>query len=56
MATDAQEYRNQAATCLRLSKTMDDENKCRLEEIARRWLELAEQEERGDEGYFEAAE
>jgi hypothetical protein len=55
MATAAQEYRNKAATCLRLSKTMDEDNKQRLEEIAR-WLELAEQEEQGDEGYFEAAE
>jgi hypothetical protein len=39
-----------------LSKAMDDDNKCRLENLARRWLELAEQEERGDEGYLEAAE
>jgi hypothetical protein len=40
MATAAQEYRDKAATCLRLSKTMDDDNRRRLEGIARRWLEL----------------
>ena len=56
MNTSAQEYRINAATCLRLSKTMDDDNKRRLEEIARRWLELAEQEEQGDQKYLEAAE
>jgi hypothetical protein len=54
MATAAQEYRNQAATCLLLSKTMDEDNKQRLEDIARQWLELAEQEEQGDERYLEA--
>lgn len=56
MATAAQEYRNNAAACLRLSKTMNDDNKRRLEEIAQRWLELAKQEEQGDQGYLEAAE
>jgi hypothetical protein len=50
MATAAQEYRNKAATCLRLSKTMDDDNRRRLEDIARRWLEFAAQEEQGDRG------
>jgi hypothetical protein len=48
MATAAQEYRNKAATCLRLSK----DHGCRLEEIARRWLELAEQEARRDQGFW----
>jgi hypothetical protein len=55
MATAAQECRNNAAACLRLSKTMDDDNRQRLEEIARRWLELAEAETRQQE-YSEAAE
>jgi hypothetical protein len=50
MATAAQEYRNKAAACLRLSKTMDDDNRRRLEDIARRWLEFAAQEEQGDRG------
>jgi hypothetical protein len=35
---------------------MDYDNKCRLEDIARRWLELAEQAEQGDQGFLEAAE
>jgi hypothetical protein len=56
MATAAQEYRNRAATCLRLSKTMDDENRRRLEDIARRWLDLAAEEEQGNQGFLEAAE
>ena len=56
MATAAEEYRNKAATCLRLSKTMDDDNRRRLEDIARRWLKLAEQEELGDQTFLEAAE
>jgi len=56
MDTSAQEYRINAATCLRLSKTMDEDNKRRLEEIAQRWLELAEQEEQDERVYLEAAE
>jgi hypothetical protein len=55
MATAAQEYRNNAATCLRLSKTMDDDNRQRLEDIARRWLEWAEAE-LDEQEYLEAAE
>jgi hypothetical protein len=35
---------------------MDDDNKRRLEEIARRWLEWAAQEDQGDHGFLEAAE
>jgi hypothetical protein len=54
--TAAQEYRKNAATCLQLSKTMDDDNRRRLEGIARRRLEWAEQEEQGDHGFLEAAE
>jgi hypothetical protein len=45
MTTTAQEYRTKAATCLELSKTMDDDNRRRLEDIARRWLELAKEDE-----------
>jgi hypothetical protein len=56
MDTSAQEYRINAATCLRLSKTMDEDNKRRLEEIARQWLELADQEDRDGRVYLEAAE
>ena len=44
-----------AATCLRLSKTMDD-NRRRLEDIARRWLELAKEDELVEQEYLEAAE
>jgi hypothetical protein len=55
MARAAQEYRNKAATCLRLSKTMDDNNRRRLEGIARRWLELAREDELDEQGYLEAA-
>ena len=55
MARAAQEYRNKAATCLRLSKTMDDNNRRRLEDIARRWLELAREDELDEQGYLEAA-
>jgi hypothetical protein len=44
MATATQEYRKMAATCLRLSRTMDD-NRRRLEDIAGRWLELAKEDE-----------
>jgi hypothetical protein len=40
---------------LRLSKTMDDDNRQRLEGIARRWLELA-QDELDEQEYLEAAE
>jgi hypothetical protein len=56
MISAAQEYRNKAATCLQLSKTMDDDNRRRLEDIARRWLELAKEEELDEQEYLEAAE
>jgi hypothetical protein len=38
--TPAEEYRINAATCLRLAKTMDENNKKRLEQIAQDWLKL----------------
>jgi hypothetical protein len=53
MVTATQEYRNKAAACLQLSKTMNDDNRRRLEDIARRWLELAKEDELE---YLEAAE
>jgi hypothetical protein len=56
MVTAAQEYRNKAAVCLQLSKTMNDDNRRRLEDIARRWLELAKEEELDEQEYLEAAE
>jgi hypothetical protein len=56
MATATQEYRYKAATCLRLSKTMDDDNRRRLEDIARLWLELAKEDELDEQEYLEAAE
>jgi hypothetical protein len=56
MAFDAQEYKNNAATCWRLSKTMDDDNRRRLEDIGRRWLELAKEGELDGQEYLEAAE
>jgi hypothetical protein len=56
MATATQEYRNKAATCLQLSKTMDDDNRRRLEDIARRWLELAKEDDLDEQEYLEAAE
>jgi hypothetical protein len=51
--TTAEEYRLNAATCLRLAKTMDDDNKRRLEDIAQQWLDLAKEEERQ---FLQAAE
>jgi hypothetical protein len=56
MVTAAQEYRNKAAACLQLSKTMSDDNRRRLEDIARRWLELAKEDELEEQEYLEAAE
>jgi hypothetical protein len=56
MVTAAREYRNKAAACLQLSKTMNDDNRRRLEDIARRWIELAKEEELAEQEYFEAAE
>jgi hypothetical protein len=56
MVTAAQEYRNKAAACLQLSKTMNDDNRRRLEDIARRWLELAMVEELDEQEFLEAAE
>jgi hypothetical protein len=55
MISAAQEYRNKAAACLQLSRTMDDDNRRRLEDIARRWLELAK-DELDEREYLEAAE
>jgi hypothetical protein len=52
----AQEFRNKAASCLQLSRTMDDDNRRRLEDIARRWLELAKEDELDEREYLEAAE
>jgi hypothetical protein len=51
--TPAEEYRFNAATCSRLAKTMDDDNKRRLENIAQQWLDLAKEEERQ---FLQAAE
>jgi hypothetical protein len=34
---------------------MDDNNRRRLEDIARRWLELAREDELDEQGYLEAA-
>jgi hypothetical protein len=51
--TPTEEYRFNAATCLRLAKTMDDDNKRRLEDIAQQWLDLAKEEERQ---FLQAAE
>jgi hypothetical protein len=56
MVTPAQEYRKKAAACLQLSKTMNDDNRRRLEDIARRWLELAKEDELDEQKYLEAAE
>jgi hypothetical protein len=56
MISAAQEYRNKAAACLQLSRTMDDDNRRRLEDIARRWLELAKEDELDEREYLEAAE
>jgi hypothetical protein len=53
MTNHAEDYRLNAATCLRLAKTMDDDNKRRLEDIAQQWLALAQEEERQ---FLEAAE
>jgi hypothetical protein len=46
MVTHAEEYRMNAAACQRLAKTMDKDNKLRLQEIAQQWLDLALEEER----------
>jgi hypothetical protein len=51
--THAEEYRINAATCLRLAKTMDEDNKRRFEQIAQEWLTLAKEEE---EQFLQAAE
>jgi hypothetical protein len=56
MGTAAQEYRNKAAACLQLSKTMNDDNRRRLEDIARRWLELAKEDELDEQEYLKGAE
>jgi hypothetical protein len=56
MISAAQEYRNKAAACLQLSKIMNDDNRRRLEDIARRWLELAKEDELDEREYLEAAE
>jgi hypothetical protein len=53
MRDHTEEYRINAATCLRLAKTMNDDNKRRLEQIARDWLALAQEEERQ---FLQAAE
>jgi hypothetical protein len=44
--TIAEDYRINAATCLRIAKTMDEKNKLRLEDIAQQWFKLAKEEER----------
>ncbi len=51
--TRAEEYRINAATCLRLAEMMDGQNKLRFEQIARQWLDLAKAEE---EEFVQAAE
>jgi hypothetical protein len=53
MDTPAQVYRQNAAACLRIAKTMDRENRRRFEQIAQQWLELAQQQK---EEYLQAAE
>jgi hypothetical protein len=45
MATPIENYRINAANCLRLARTMDADNKQRLEQIARQWLEMAAEDE-----------
>jgi hypothetical protein len=44
MASPAERYRINAASCLRLAKSTDHDNRRRFEQIAELWLELAEQE------------
>jgi hypothetical protein len=56
MISAAQEYRNKADACLQLSKIMNDDDRRRLEDIARRWLELAKEDELDEREYLEAAE
>jgi hypothetical protein len=51
--TSAEDYRINAAACLRLAKTMNENNKRRLEQIARQWLDLAQE---ADQKFLEAAE
>jgi hypothetical protein len=46
-------YRQNAAACFRIAKTMDRENRRRFEQIAQQWLELDEQQR---EEYLQAAE
>jgi hypothetical protein len=53
MRNHAEEYRVNAATCLRLAKTMDDDSKRRLVDLAGQWLELAKKEE---QEFLQAAE
>jgi hypothetical protein len=53
MATRAEEYRTNAAVCLRLAGTMDEANKQRLVDIAQQWLDLAQEEE---QEFLQAAE
>jgi hypothetical protein len=45
MATPIENHRINSADCLRLARTMDTDNKQRLEQIARQWLEMAAEEE-----------
>jgi hypothetical protein len=45
MATPIENHRINSADCLRLARTMDTDNKQRLERIARQWLEMAAEEE-----------
>jgi hypothetical protein len=51
MDTPAQVYRQNAAGCLRIAKTMDRENRRRFEHIAQQWLELAQKQK---EEYLQA--
>jgi hypothetical protein len=44
MASPAEDYRINAASCLRLAKSMGHINRRRFEQIAELWLQLAEQE------------
>jgi hypothetical protein len=53
MRNQTDEYRINAATCLRLARTMDDDNKRRLVDLAQQWLDLAKEEERE---FLQAAE
>jgi hypothetical protein len=53
MRDHTEEYRINAAACLRLAKTMDEDNKRRLVDLAQQWLDLAKEEERE---FLQAAE